>query len=347
MSGKLIIHAAQGVLTVQDLGRPGHLAQGLGRGGAMDRLALIEAAALLGQPAPSAAIEMAGAGATFETSAPTRIALTGAPMRAELDGRPLVWSAVHLLRPGERLRIGPNEAGVYGYLTPAGGIAVEPWLGSRAAHLTIGIGAPLVAGDALPLGVDPAPDGPALRLDVVPRFQGGELRLIDGPQTPLFPDDVLATFVATRFTRAAQGNRQGIRLNAAARFPAEGLRQRPAGLASDVIGPGDVQMTGGGVPYILGAECQTIGGYPRIGTVLPDDLPRAMQALPGATLGFRRMTLAEALACHIPEAQLLAEARRRCRPLVRDPREMADLSLHNLIGGVIRGDEHEREEDAR
>ena len=42
------IRRADGVLTVQDMGRPGHLAQGLSRGGAMDRLALIEAAALLG-----------------------------------------------------------------------------------------------------------------------------------------------------------------------------------------------------------------------------------------------------------------------------------------------------------
>ncbi|SCX98126.1 biotin-dependent carboxyltransferase family protein [Paracoccus tibetensis] len=347
MSGKLIIHAAQGVLTVQDLGRPGHLAQGLGRGGAMDRLALIEAAALLGQPAPLAAIEMAGAGGTFEVSAPTRIALTGAPMRAQLDGRPLLWAAVHLFRPGQRLRIGPAEAGVYGYLTPAGGIASEAWLGSRAAHLTIGISAPLAAGDAVPLHADPSPQDPALRLDVAPRFAGGELRLIDGPQTPLFSDETLAAFAQARFTRAVQGNRQGIRLDAAARFPAEALRQLTAGLASDIIGPGDVQMTGEGVPYVLGAECQTIGGYPRIGAVLPDDLPRAMQAPPGAGLGFRRITLDEALACHVPEAQLLAEARRRCRPLLRDPREVGDLASHNLIGGVIRGDEHEMEERAR
>ena len=32
------IRRADGVLTVQDMGRPGHLAQGLSRGGAMDRL---------------------------------------------------------------------------------------------------------------------------------------------------------------------------------------------------------------------------------------------------------------------------------------------------------------------
>ena len=65
-------------------------------------------------------------------------------------------------------------------------------------------------------------------------------------------------------------------------------------LLSDFILPGDVQMTGDGVPYILGPECQTTGGYPRIGTVISADMPRAMQAVPGAKLRFRFVTLAEA-----------------------------------------------------
>ena len=116
------IRRADGVLTVQDMGRPGHLAQGLSRGGAMDRLALIEAAALLGAKSPLAAIEMAGAGGQFSVSAPTRIALTGAPMIATLEGAPLRWHASHLVLPEQDLRIGALQAGVHGYLTPAGGL---------------------------------------------------------------------------------------------------------------------------------------------------------------------------------------------------------------------------------
>ena len=50
MSRALIIHRAGPGVTVQDMGRPGYLAFGLSRGGAADRLALYEGAALLGQP---------------------------------------------------------------------------------------------------------------------------------------------------------------------------------------------------------------------------------------------------------------------------------------------------------
>lgn len=333
----LTLHRVAGLLSVQDLGRPGYMAQGLARGGAIDRLAVIEAAALLGLNAPVAGIEMAGAGGSFSTDAPTRIALTGAPMSATLDGRPLRWHATHLIAPGQRLEIGGAQAGSYGYLTPAGGLRTPEWLGSRATHLTIGIGALLEAGARLPCGDDPAPGRPARRLDVAPRFEGGEIRLLPGPQSALFSEAQRAAFLSAHFTRGQRGNRQGVRLETDRRFQAESA----AGLASDMIGPGDVQLTGDGVPYVLLAECQTVGGYPRIGTVLPADLPRLAQAAPGARLCFRAIPLEEADPLWRSDAALLQETAARCTNLIRDPREIPDLLSYQLIGGVTRGDELE------
>ena len=78
----LTIHGAGPGLTVQDLGRPGWKAQGLSSGGAVDRLALFEAAALLGTSPGQAVIEMMGFGGTFHANADTRIALTGDPHHA-------------------------------------------------------------------------------------------------------------------------------------------------------------------------------------------------------------------------------------------------------------------------
>ena len=82
MSGALIVHRAGPGVSVQDAGRPGFLAQGLSRGGAADRLALAEGAALLDQPATCAALELAGSFLTIEATRALRIALVGAPMRA-------------------------------------------------------------------------------------------------------------------------------------------------------------------------------------------------------------------------------------------------------------------------
>lgn len=331
----LSIRRADGIMTVQDMGRPGHLAQGLSRGGAMDRRALLEAAALLGADTPLAALEMAGAGGEFTFDTATRIALTGAPMSATLDGTPLRWNAAHLVLPDQVLRLGGVRSGVYGYLTPAGGIATDPWLDSRATHLTIGIGEALERGYTVPLGDDPDPDRPAMGLPAPNRFEGGTFRVVDGAHTALFSDAVIEAFYATTFVRAPRGNRQGIQLGSDARFATDAAQ----GIASDLIGPGDVQMTGDGVPYILMAECQTVGGYPRIGTVLPEDLPLIAQAAPGAALRPCHVSLDTALASARSEPAELRDLAKQCTPLIRDVATIRDLLSYQLISGVTCGDD--------
>ena len=335
MSRALILHRAGPSMSVQDRGRPGHLAWGLSRGGAADRLALAEGAALLRQGADLAAIEMAATGGVFEATEDTRIALTGAPMRAALDGAPLAWGASHWLRAGLRLEIGPALTGVYGYLHVGGGIATPEVLGARGAHLAAGLGAVLAAGDRLAVGPDAAGAEAGLKLPADDRFAGGPIRALAGPQTPMFPQDAIARFQSTRFTRDPRGNRMGMRLgHEGAGFHAE------AGLSivSEVVVPGDIQIGGDGTPTVLLAECQTTGGYPRIGTVLPCDLPRVAQAPPGVALTVRLVDRAEALA-----AEQAAAAARRALPgrlarLIRDPRDMRDLLAYQLIGGVTTGE---------
>jgi allophanate hydrolase len=293
----------------------------------------MEAEALLGRRLP--AIEMAGVGGRFETDAPFRFALTGAPMQAEVNGEAVEWHATHSIKAGDVLTIRGVTRGTYGYLTPAGGIETEAWLGSRAAHLAIGIGAALGAGEVLALGDDPEPNAAGLRIAVEDRFSGGRLRLMPGPQTGLFDAALRERFFATVFRRSAQANRQGVRLDGGdAPFSSD-----TGGLASDFIAPGDVQMTGAGLPFVLMAECQTIGGYPRIGTVHPRDLPRLAQAPEGAELRFQAIDTAEADALWQSEAALFKDLKAKVSRRIRDPREMRDLAAYRLIDGVVRGDE--------
>ncbi|WP_104017898.1 biotin-dependent carboxyltransferase family protein [Roseovarius nitratireducens] len=337
MSRALIVHQAGPGVTVQDLGRPGYLAYGLSRGGAADRLALYEGAALLGQAVDSAALEMAGMGGTFEATEDIRIALTGAPMRASIDGAALAWNASHPLHAGARLTIGPATAGVYGYLHVGGGIATPEILGARSAHLAAGIGAALAAGDTLPVGPDRGRET-GLVLDADDRFSGGEVRVVAGYQTGMFPDEEVARFEETRFTRDARGNRMGVRLAP----DGDGFASR-AGLTvlSEAIVPGDIQVTGDGAPFVLMSECQTTGGYPRIGAVLPCDLPRVAQAAPGTALRLRFVPSDEALAAERRAAEARDGLRRRLTHLTRDPHDIRDLLSYQLISGVIAGNEEE------
>ncbi|WP_347312543.1 biotin-dependent carboxyltransferase family protein [Defluviimonas sp. SAOS-178_SWC] len=342
MSAALMVRTAGPGMTIQDRGRPGWLAEGLSRGGAADLLALAEGAALLRQPADCAALEMAGIGGTFEAEGDLVVALTGAPMRALLDGAPLVWNASHALRTGQRLVIGAAESGVYGYLHVAGGFATPLRLGSRAAHLTVGLGAPVAAGERLPVGVMSHGARPGLLIEVADRFRGGTVRIVPSAQTALFATEDRQRLAATDFVRDTRGNRQGVRLVHDGE-PFAGAGQ--LNILSEIIVPGDIQMTGDGTPYVLLPECQTMGGYPRIGTVVPDDLPIVAQAAPGTRLRFRFVDLDEALAEYRQRRE--GEARRLAaaiRPLLRDPAAMTDLLSYQLVGGVTAGDDLNEED---
>ena len=340
MNRSLTVRRAGPQVTVQDLGRPGYLAQGLSRGGAADRLALAEGAALLGQDTGLAALELAGFGGGFEVSAPTRVALTGAPMTATIGDRAVAWNTSFTLEPGEVLEIGTATAGIYGYLSVAGGIDTLPLLGSRAVHLVAGLGDKLEAGAVLPIGADPDPGCPPMRLEAAPRFSGGDVRIVAGAQTAFYDTETRARFERTEFTRDARGNRQGVQLAFdGAPFEAQGQRT----ILSEVIVPGDIQMTGDGVPFVLLPECQTTGGYPRIGSVLPEDLALVAQAMPGVRLRFQFLEIDAARAVHTPEAQRFAALGDKVAPAVRDPREMRDLLGFQLISGVTAGSAWEGE----
>ncbi|MFD0981417.1 5-oxoprolinase subunit C family protein [Tropicimonas aquimaris] len=335
MSRALIIHRGGPNLTVQDLGRPGYLVSGVSRGGAADRLALAEGAVLLGQPEGLAALEMVGMGGEFEATEDMRIALTGAPMRARLDGVRLAWNASHLLPQGARLAIGGAESGSYGYLHVGGGIATPERLGSRSAHLAAGIFGPVHSGCELPVGPDTRAQV-GYRLDPQPRFEGGTVRLVPSLQTERFPEAELKRFQATEFHRDTRGNRMGVRLL----FDGPGFHDETGlSVLSEVIVPGDVQITGDGTPFVLLAECQTTGGYPRIGTVLPADLPRVAQASAGTSLRFVFATRQEARAIERAEAQRRAGLRGGLSPLIRQVEDIRDLLAFQLVSGVTAGDD--------
>ncbi|KMW57660.1 Allophanate hydrolase 2 subunit 2 [Candidatus Rhodobacter oscarellae] len=334
MSRALIILQAGPGTTVQDKGRFGYLAQGCSPGGAADLLALHEGAALLGQSADCAALELAGLGGAFDVAQPTRVALTGAPMPARIGERQAAWNTSHLLQPGQVLTLGPTAQGNYGYLHLGGGLATAPVMGSRSTHLVARIGAP-VTNATLPIGEDRRSQT-GLTLPPEDRLSGGTIRIIPSAQTGRFAPQDIARLQRTAFTRDLRGNRMG------ARMAFEGAPFHTQGglsLLSEAVVPGDIQVTGDGTPFVLLGECQTTGGYPRIGTVIPADIPKVAQARAGVPLRFQMITRAQALKAHAAFQAHLAALPGLPRPLVRDPHDIPDLLSYQLISGAITGDE--------
>jgi biotin-dependent carboxylase-like uncharacterized protein len=178
--------------TVQDLGRVGYAAMGVGPSGAADRGAAARANSLVGNPADAAVLEILNGGAEFEARADVVVAVTGASaaltcVRATPAGAGAALTGVGAATPGgaaesfesdgavalsagTRLCIDRPRTGLRTYLAVRGGFLAAPVLGSRATDTLAGLGpAPLRAGDVLPVGETSIPAG---RFPGNPRFAG-------------------------------------------------------------------------------------------------------------------------------------------------------------------------------
>jgi hypothetical protein len=121
-----------GVLTtVQDMGRPGYLADGIPPSGAFDTAALKLANLLVGnapgdyllvgQDPGAAGLEMTLRGPALRALRDTVIAFTGADMPLTVNGEQAPgWTAIPV-HAGDEIAIGPARGGLRGYLAVAGG----------------------------------------------------------------------------------------------------------------------------------------------------------------------------------------------------------------------------------
>ena len=323
-------------VTVQDRGRPGYRHLGVPLSGALDPEWLAIANALVANPPSSAALEMRLLGPRLRARAPLTLALAGA-CSAQIEDpagerrRAAAWCS-HALARGETLIVGRLHAGI-AYLAFAGGLDLPEVLGSRSTYVRAGIGGldgrALQAGDCLKLGAGAAP-GP-LRLPQAPRSPNGPLRIVRGPQTEYFTGAAWRCLLNDEFIVSREADRMGLRLDGPRleHDPARG-----ADIVSDGVTPGVIQVPGDGRPIILLADCQTVGGYPKIATVIDADLPRLGRALPGQALRFVEVGIEQAIAARRQAASDLAE----CIAGIVPGGEQLDLvALYNvnLIDGVI------------
>jgi biotin-dependent carboxylase-like uncharacterized protein len=269
---------------VQDLGRPGYAALGVGRSGAADRGALRLGNRLVANDSEGAAgIEVLLGGFAFRARRRLTIALTGAPAPALVGGVPVGHHALVVVRAGEEVRLGPPPAGLRTYVCVRGGVTVPPVLGSRSTDTLSGIGpAPLETGDALPVG--PEPEAFPL-VDVapvaVPPAGVVTLRAVLGPRAEhaVSPEALGRTL----WEASADIDRVGMRLAGGHLEMADGAGSLP----SEGLGRGAVQLPPGGEPVIFGADHPVTGGYPVVAVLRDADADRAAQVRPGQQVRIR------------------------------------------------------------
>ena len=71
-------------------------------------------------------------------------------------------------------------------------------------------------------------------------------------------------------------------------------RQDESDLISEAVAPGTIQVPPSGKPILLLGDCQTIGGYPKIGHVITVNLGVAAQLRAGDGVRFCEVSLEDA-----------------------------------------------------
>ncbi|MEP7184883.1 MAG: biotin-dependent carboxyltransferase family protein [Rhodanobacter sp.] len=292
--------------SLQDAGRGGHAAIGVGRAGAMDWPAWRLANALVGNRRDEAAIECTLLGPTLRFDSAAWIALTGAPISARIGPLEVPpWTAC-AVPAGSVLQLGGMPIGCRSYLAVRGGFDVPPVLGSRSSDLHAGLGyqtgRALRSGDVLPLGASKSPS-PALTTDGRPAplnwgldpqpwfdFAQAPIELLCGSHWDQLDAASQKTLFEQRFRISKDSNRTASRLDG------QTLNLKvPLELISEAALPGTMQLPPSGQPIVLMAEAPVTGGYPRIAQVASVDMPRLAQRRPGDAVFFRQVSLNHAL----------------------------------------------------
>ncbi|MGB6104568.1 MAG: biotin-dependent carboxyltransferase family protein [Pusillimonas sp.] len=288
----------------QDLGRTGHQHLGVPVGGAMDSRAHRLANLLVGNDENEATLEVTLTGPTLRFEAPACIAISGALLSPTLNQEPVPNNRPLIVRDGDVLAFGARASGLRAYIAWHGGIDLPSVMSSRSTYLRGGFGGfqgrALRKGDILHLRT-PLKGGEADALarelwDIkiyLPAMLGTAprptLRAVRGAHAALFTEASIRDFFSGEYQISPQSERMGYRLQG----PQLHLLSAKQ-LLSDATSFGSVQVPPDGNPIVLMADRQTTGGYAKIAHVATVDLPAIAQSMPGDTLRFTEISLAQA-----------------------------------------------------
>jgi antagonist of KipI len=290
--------------TVQDLGRWGAQASGVSVAGPMDPWSHRLANLLVGNASDDALLELTLVGPELQFDDERWVAVVGGEFSVSIDGRAVRAAPPWRVEPGSRMQVGTRTRGARAYLAVAGGIDVPLVLGSRATHVTSGLGGldgrALKAGDRLSLGavdeerrrrVDRLPGRPlgaslagtalAHATRCLAPGETTRLRVLPGPQLDRFSPAALDALHSAPYRVLPDSNRMGFRLEGPLLAHADDREPW-----SDATPFGVVQVPRSGQPILLMADRQTTGGYPKIATVISADAGLAGQVAPGDFLRF-------------------------------------------------------------
>jgi len=294
--------------SVQDWpGRYGYWNQGFPPSGPMDSWSFRLGNVLVGNEPGTAGLECQYIGPSLKFRRDTVIALTGANMQAKLEGESCpMWESISILS-GQTLELTFASEGARAYITIAGGIAVEPLLGSRSTFHKAGVGgmggSALRAEQIVPVGDGKGEPGRRVREAARPLIRTDkrwEIEAVAGPNDDWIDTQGHERFLSADWKLSSKSDRTGFRLEgpdwsftpkATNKLPEHG--EEPSNIIDQGYPLGAINLAGQ-TPIILVNDGPSMGGFINPYTVPQCAFWKLGQAKPGEILNFKLVTVAEA-----------------------------------------------------
>lgn len=298
-------------LTTSLQGRPfrGSRHSGMPGSGAGDALSMALANWLAGNGAETPAIETAFAPLSFKVSDTMTIGISGAVKQALVNGKPHSCDSGIHLRSGDILSLPAVKYACRSYIAVHGGFRAAEFLGGNSTYMPARIGGSasisMAEGAILETEQDEA-EAPAKReLPAGRRLSFGDhfiLRFIAGPEYDRLTGAARQLLVGHVWNVGRRGDRMGLQLDGEI---LELSDDTP--MDSSAVFPGSLQCPRSGQPFLLGADAQTTGGYPRIAQICRADRHVIGQLRPGAKVSLQRIEIGEAKRLYRSKMQMLRE----------------------------------------
>ncbi|MDC0632037.1 allophanate hydrolase [Candidatus Pelagibacter sp.] len=199
---------------------------------------------------------------------------------------------IYNLEEEDEIDILSTKSSVYGYLNVKNGFNFEKVWGSYSINTKANIGPnegkKFSTNQKIYLNRTLDKDPKIIQLRYL-NYKINKVRIIKGTNFDYFSDKAKKIFFSNPFIISNEIDRMGIRLT--------GLNLEnvvSSNIKSEGLVKGTIQVTSDGNPIIMLADHGSIGGYPKIGTVISADLDGLAQLTPKSEVYFEEVSLEEA-----------------------------------------------------
>ena len=276
--------------TLQDRGRFSFTHLGVTNSGVMDEYATLAAHKLLKNNSNDNILEITFSNVELKTNDTTTICITGAKCEFYINDELKDTWQTHTIQKNDIIKIGKILKGQRVYLSVKNGFEIPKEFGSNSTTIKESLGGisgiQIKNNDILPYKKNNETITNRWKKEYIPKYTKEiTLRVLLSYQEDSFAKKEKEKFFNSSYTITPDFNRMACKLKG------EAVASSIDGIISEAITFGSIQIPKDGQPIILLKERQTIGGYPKIGSVLSIDCFKLAQLKIGGMIKFEEIDI--------------------------------------------------------